>query len=266
MLTSVLRRRTGLLFCLLASALALTLSGCKLSESNLMFQKLGDEYYKSMYRELKPPVVKYNVDSTAKNYVYKIKPNDQLEVLFLNLPIEMAQMIAAHNATLFTVDYEGYVTLPFVNKIQVKGMTIPQLQDAVQQRLAQFYKDPSVGVSCKSMHVTVLGQVQSPGMIMMTGERIHLTEALAEAGGVTRFARTNKVKIIRPPLNDPQIFWVDMYQTECLADPHLSLRDGDIVYVPSRSAALVGQELQLFTMITNAIGIVISLFILIRGF
>ena len=94
---------------------------------------------------------------------------------------------------------DGTITMPLVGDIRAAGRTATDVQKDVTPRLSAFVKDAVVTVSVvevNSYQFTVAGNVEHPGLF---SSRSYLTvsQALALAGGPTRYASTDDVVIVR---------------------------------------------------------------------
>ena len=97
---------------------------------------------------------------------------------------------------------DGTISLPLVGEIAAGGRTPRELQIAIAQRLTAFVKDESASVTVavvgvNSYRFVVVGNVEHGGTFTST-HYTTLTEAMAMAGGPTRFAEPEQIVIIRP--------------------------------------------------------------------
>ena len=94
---------------------------------------------------------------------------------------------------------DGTITMPLVGELRAAGRTTAELQKEAMSRLAAYVKDAVLTVSVvevNSYRFTVAGNVAQPGLFT---SRSYLTvsEALALAGGPTRYASTGDIVIVR---------------------------------------------------------------------
>ncbi len=94
---------------------------------------------------------------------------------------------------------DGTITMPLVGEIRAAGRTAADVQKDATPRLGAFVKDAVVTVSVvevNSYQFTVDGSVEHPGLF---SSRSYLTvsQALALAGGPTRYASTGDIVIVR---------------------------------------------------------------------
>src|SRR5438477_2286293 len=98
----------------------------------------------------------------------------------------------------YRVDTDGSITMPYLSRVPVAGMTLAdaQLKIASLLKSGQFLRNPQVRVEVdqfKSRKVTVTGEVRTPGPITMTGTTMTLLEALALAGSPTTNASNDVI-------------------------------------------------------------------------
>lgn len=149
------------------------------------------------------------------------------------------------------VGAEGFMRLPLLGTVKVKGLTARQLEGELADLLGQKYLyDPQVSVfieEYRSQRIAVLGEVNKPGVYEVT-ERRTLTDMLAQAGGLNASA-DQVVYILRKSASaatDPSIsgelIKVDLEQLLAGLDPSMNMKvgSGDVVSVPKSGEFLLG--------------------------
>jgi polysaccharide export outer membrane protein len=94
---------------------------------------------------------------------------------------------------------DGTITMPLVGDLRAAGRSAAELQQEANSRLAAFVKDAVVTVSVvevNSYKFTVAGAVENPGLFN-SRSYVTVSEAIALAGGPTRYASTSDVVIVR---------------------------------------------------------------------
>ena len=90
------------------------------------------------------------------------------------------------------VTSEGVLVLPFVGRIQAKGLTDKELRAEIRRRLETNYvRDPQVSLFVKefrSRQVAVIGAVQKPGLYNLTSSADTILSMISQAGGTTTAA------------------------------------------------------------------------------
>ena len=124
--------------------------------------------------------------------VYVIGPQDSLSVIVTD---------EADLTNKYRVDTDGTITMPYLNRVPVAGLTLAEAQVKIAQMLqAGYLRNPQVRVEVdqfKSRRVFVSGEVRTPGYVTMAGTTMTLLEALALAGSPTQNA-SNDIKVVHP--------------------------------------------------------------------
>ena len=95
---------------------------------------------------------------------------------------------------------DGFITLPLIGDVRAGGRPVEAIAADIAGRAAHFYTEvPVVAVEVAELHgyrVYVLGEVARPGELAPRGP-ISVLQAIALAGGLTRFASPNDIVIVR---------------------------------------------------------------------
>ena len=97
--------------------------------------------------------------------------------------------------------------------------------------------------------VYVLGQVEKPGAIRLTPE-MNFLDALALAGGPSKDAAVNKMRIVRPDAEAAMSVPLKRLLASELG-LNVSLQEGDIIYVPKRGIARLGYVFEKLNPVTS---------------
>lgn len=146
---------------------------------------------------------------------YVLGPGDQLAISVFGEPDLSVE---------FTLSDDGALDYPFLGKIQVAGLTMPELEQRIADGLRGDYLiNPDVTVSIKQYRQFFLnGEVNRPGGYAYQ-PGLTLEKALALAGGLSPRAARNKIVVKRA--NDPSGGEVNIR----MSDP---VRAGDVITVP----------------------------------
>jgi polysaccharide export outer membrane protein len=138
------------------------------------------------------------------------------------------------------VNSKGEIALPLVGIIKAQGMTVPELEKVITERLERYVEETVVTVFVKeyrSQRISVVGAVEKPQIYAITGQR-YLIDMLAVAGGLTKEAGS-LCYIIRPKGQNSQAgssekIIIDL--NELLANGNVKLNipvfAGDVINVP----------------------------------
>jgi polysaccharide export outer membrane protein len=136
------------------------------------------------------------------------------------------------------VSSSGEVALPLIGAAKMAGLTTPQAQQLIAQRLKEggYFKDPQVMVAQKEFNtqgISVLGEVQKPGIYPLLGAHT-LLEALSAAGGTTK-AAGNDVSIMHR--DSPNV--AERVNLAAADGGNVSLQPGDTVLVSKAGVVYV---------------------------
>lgn len=149
------------------------------------------------------------------------------------------------------VSGEGIITLPLVGEIKVAGLTTDLVAKTIAKKLADgFIIDPNVSVfvvEFRSKKIIVMGQVNKPGVYMLSGNTTFL-ELLSLAGGLTRDAG-GKATIKRKSNEGAKgegIITIDMKKLIEEGDTSLDmlLMDGDNIYIAKAGVFYITGEIK----------------------
>lgn len=196
-----------------------------------------------------------------QDYELRIKPDDQLYIMVsskepeLLTPFANTQILGSSTSgggtniqetTGVQVDKNGKIDVPILGEIQAAGLTRLQLADEIKKRLeeGQYIKDPTVSVRIKGLKISVMGEVGSPGVHEMAGDRITLLEALSMAGDLTPTAKRTNILVLREEEGKRHTYTVDLTSgRDVLESPCYYLQQNDVVYVePNKSINVKGSS------------------------
>lgn len=162
---------------------------------------------------------------------YRISPRDIIEVTVFQ--------ISDLNKAVQVGD-DGAITLPLIGKMKVSGKTPHEAEVLIADKLRQRYlQSPQVSVFVKQygQRITVSGEVKGPRVIQLDGT-VTLSQAIANAGGLTELANTKRVHVARASnqrITD-EVYNYEAIQAGQARDP--VLQGGDLV-VAEQSGAQV---------------------------
>lgn len=130
---------------------------------------------------------------------------------------------------------DGMISLALLGDVQAAGLTPLQLSEQISTKLKKYIQDPNVSVVISQIHskvVYLLGEVVKRGPVEMT-PGMTLLEAIASAGGLTDFANSKKVYILRNEAGI-QLKIPANYKEALKGNPTLNvvLKSGDTIVIP----------------------------------
>lgn len=131
----------------------------------------------------------------------------------------------------YRVNQQGEITVPYLGKINVSGITTDELAAKLTIQLEQYLKQPVVNIRILNFKVSVLGDVLRPDVFSIQNERITIMEALGLAGDLSITAKRKNVLLIREIDGKRQFLPIDMTSKNIFSSPYYYLQNNDVIYV-----------------------------------
>jgi polysaccharide biosynthesis/export protein VpsN len=156
-----------------------------------------------------------------------LRVGDPVELKISGVPVDEQTQV---NNT-YTVDAQGSLNMPYINKVRAAGLTPAQVSSAIEQayREQKIFTNPTITIVMQpqARFVNVGGAVRSPSRVPFT-EDLTLLAAINAAGGFNDFADQKRVRLLRG--NQARIFDVRQFRRDPSQD--IKLQPGDRVEVP----------------------------------
>ena len=116
--------------------------------------------------------------------------------------IELRVYLEDDMTTRTRIDTEGFVLLPLIGRVPVRGQTIAQATALIRSKLeADYFHEARTSVLLVDRapeRFLMMGQVGRPGVYdIPPGEQVDLLRAIAMAGGFTKIANQSKITVRR---------------------------------------------------------------------
>ena len=224
-------RKRHVFYCFMAIGLGMflgTLLGCGVSQSSLIAQHTG----KSDKSEEISQINERLFASAQMN----VSPSEDL--IGSEDLLHVSVFEAKDLETKVRVNSRGYVTLPLLGQVLVKGLTAREAEEKTEHLYRKRYiKDPHVSIFVEerfSKRVTVVGQVKSPGTYDYLSKQ-RLMDVLALVGGLADNAgRIVQIRRIGSGPDKQGMFIVDLDKliNEGRTELNIEINGGDVIYVP----------------------------------
>jgi polysaccharide export outer membrane protein len=208
----------------------LSFFGCRYN-SNIMLKTGSDYPYDN------PPI--------NESMEYIISPSDILEFrLYTNNGSAIVDFTAIEgggggggsNISLsYLVENDGKVKLPVLGRVELKGLTIKEVEELLEEHYEKYYIKPFVQVQVTNKRITVFpGGSSKAQVIPLINNNMNLLEALASVGGLPELAKANRIKLVRGNLSNPKVYMFDFKTIEGIKQADFVLQANDIIYVEPR--------------------------------
>ena len=223
-----------------------------------------------------------DIDFTRSEYLYdaRIMPKDILTITVNTVnpeaaaPFNLTVPTSFNNQTRSTysqavlqtylVDNQGFIDYPVIGRLEVGGLTKSMCEKLLHDKIQPYLnaaENPVVTVRMSNYKISVLGEVNRPGMFTVSNEKINLLEALAQAGDLTIYGVRDKVKLIREDAKGrKEIHTINLNDANIINSPYYYLQQNDIVYVePNKVKAQNSSIGQSTTLFMSGTSILVSL-------
>lgn len=214
-----------------------------------------------------------------------IQPNDMISIVVSSRNPELAAMFnltgprggqeliesdgaGSSNASFisYLVDKEGCIDFPVLGQLKVAGLTRNELSEMIKKRLLKdgLLNDAVVTVDFKNFKVSVMGEVNSPGVYPVTGDRITVLEAISMAGDLTIYGLRENVTVMRE-INGERIFYnINLCGVDMFKSPAYYLEQNDVVYVEMRQqkakeSTLDNRTIRVVSIVTSSASLIVTL-------
>lgn len=194
-----------------------------------------------------------DVDLSQSQYLYdaRIMPKD---ILTITVNTSNPEAAAPFNLTIpstyspqgavnwtsqtlqtYLVDNQGFIDYPVLGRIDVGGLTKSACEKMIRDKIKPYLNEnenPVVTVRMSNYKISVLGEVASPGMFIVSNEKINILEALAQAGDLTIYGVRDRIRLIREnEKGRKEIHTLNLNDANLINSPYYYLQQNDIVYV-----------------------------------
>ena len=140
----------------------------------------------------------------------------------------------------YLIDVEGNIDYPVLGKVKLVGLTVEEAKELFKKKFSegQLLKDPVIMIRVLNFRVTIAGEVASPGVYSVSGERISILEALGMAGDLTIKGRRDNVLVVRDFNGTKTYTRVDLTNKEVFNSPVYYLTQNDYIYVEPNNSSI----------------------------
>ena len=140
----------------------------------------------------------------------------------------------------YLIDVDGNIDYPVLGKLKLVGLTVEEAKELCKKKFSegQLLKDPVVIIRVQNFRITVAGEVASPGVYPVSGERVTILEALGMAGDLTIKGRRDNILVVRDFNGTKTYTRVDLTNKEVFNSPVYYLTQNDYVYVEPNNSSI----------------------------
>lgn len=203
---------------------------------------------------------------------YRIKPDDQLHIsIFSNNSELLPATLSIQQSTSLSNDLSAYISsyvvndsgiieIPLIGDFEVAGKTIKETKKIITNEVRKKYSlDAEINIKLLNFRISVIGEVQNPGVIQVYNTKINILEAIAMAGDLTTYGNRKNIMIVRESNQQQFINYVDISSSELINSDSYYIQPGDVIYVQSLDAKTYGFAQVQWGVVFSSISTLIAL-------
>lgn len=192
----------------------------------------------TFYISIKTPIddgvnfVSFKDSGVFSNSTFTQMANNQ------QLSLSGVSLSNANSTSVFIIDSEGNVDLPYIGQINLAGLTLLEAKAEIREKVVKYIKNANVQIlpsSSRSRYINVIGDVKQNAVVPVTYEGVTLAEALTLSGGVTDNAKVKEIYILRKSDSESDtIFAYNLDASNAVSFVYAQefyMQPNDIVYV-----------------------------------
>lgn len=174
---------------------------------------------------------------TLSSLCYADESNEQQYTVGLGDVLDINVLGHDELKTIAPVTSDGSISFPYIGSINVKGLSLSDIEKEISKRLSSSYiKYPVVSVtltSYEAVNFFVYGEVKNPGKFILESNMTVL-KAISTAGGITADGLYGKVKLRRKQKGGKEYKEITLdlkNTTESTMNCDMPIEDEDIIVV-----------------------------------
>jgi polysaccharide export outer membrane protein len=227
----------------LVAALLISLPSCRVLYPSLMFQQKQYQYFELAQKQIDQYVIQPGDEVSLRIFARDgFRLVDVVGSSNLTGGTAGASFQAIGNNTTYLVDNEGFVRLPVVGELFVKGYTEKELNRILADKFSGLFVDPFVIAKVENRRALVF-KGSTGGVFSLNSGPTNLLEVIAKSGGLDGQSKAYKIKVIRGDLKNPQVILIDLSTMEGVRKADLIVQSNDIIYIEEKRASIATQLL-----------------------
>ncbi|WEK36545.1 MAG: polysaccharide biosynthesis/export family protein [Candidatus Pseudobacter hemicellulosilyticus] len=228
-------------------------SSRKAYQGALYFQDIGDSL-----KNLPPVSFEQRFQPGDILHVTVVTPNEKMGALF-NQPVSMPSDGTAGGPSGYLVDEDSTIFFPLLGRLKVSGHTKRSFTADLTERLRYYLDSPIVAVRLLNYRITMLGEFNKPGTLVIPNERVTILDAIGLAGDMNMFAKRDSVMIIRTNEGHVELGSLNMNAGNIFDSPYFYLKQNDVVYVKMQKRKLAVTDQVTLRNVSLGLGILSAL-------
>jgi len=224
------------------------------------------------------------IKTSIREYSATIQPADQLVISVLAKDNEVSKpfnqnyystdmsqytSVPSRSASVepsYIVDSRGNIDFPILGTLNTTNKTIEQFKEEIRDHLRKYIKDPGVNIRTINYKVTVLGEVNRSGTILIAdGQPATILNVIGLAGDLTIYGQRKNVLVVRNVDGETTKQYIDLTDASLFNSPYYYVKQNDVIYVSPnkarKSASSYGPEVGIWISVASVLlGVLALLF------
>lgn len=178
----------------------------------------------------------YRLKEGDRLFVQVYSMDDKTNALFNGSGNSGSQMAAGtgsnDNIDLYTyaVQTNGSIDFPIIGEVNVKGKTVRETKETIENAIKPLLKINSVDVRMVGRTFSIIGSGKA-GRFAFPREKVNIYQALALAGDVGFYADKSKIRILRVTDKGNQIKTFDVRSIDIINSEFYYLEPDDVIFL-----------------------------------
>lgn len=223
----------------------------------------SDTIFKNSYKQ-------YKVQVSDLLYVKVTTLDETINTIFnTTSSTQGSSSASANNSNYYLIGYpvdiDGNITLPIMGKIKVEGLTLKEIQSAIEELSTKYLTNAKIDIRLLSFKVTLLGQVNHPGQITIMADKANIFEGLAMGGDISIYGNRHDVLIMRPDKTGGNtVHRIDLTDKTILTSEYFYLLPNDIIYVEPTKIAGFRYSVNDYSLLISTVSTTVSIILLFK--
>ena len=248
---------------IILTSISLLLASCNSYEKLTYLQDITITQDQDIYAKNKPS---YQIQAGDLLYVQIITENQEINQLFNPLMSQSSSQNMRPESMFYTgylVSDSGYIEMPLLQRINVSGLNIDQVQDSIKQKAYRYLKNPQVIAKLANFKFTVLGEVKVPGVKQVTANQINIMEAIAYGGDISYNGNRKKILLLRQTEKGTHSYRINLAKSHLIDSELYYIMPNDIIYVEPLGSTLFREQVSDYIFVISALSSTLTAIVLI---
>lgn len=214
--------------------------------------------------------------------LYKLQPADILYVNVLSIDKNVSELFNSNNTSMnsqstgmaggggnmyfmgYSIDKNGFIHLPVIGDVHVAGITVEQATKDIQKIAEIYIKDARIELKLISFKITLLGEINHPGVVTIFNDKANILEAIALGGDVSYYGNRRNILVVRATEGGGErTFRLDLTKRELLKSDKFYVQPNDVIYVEPLKSTVLRLRLTDYTSVLTLFTTLITTYLLL---